>query len=152
MAPWKTDFFICDNFHDNFFYSRIFYWRAFEIFSERSLWFSVREWLFDGGVVTTPHSLVYDDVAIQCNRPMKSRYQVKYETIYHTFSSCRRPSQPIGWFQIRHTHFDYFPFTWCADFTFYFTFLTEKTGHIKRNRGYFKDNVRWYVRIFLWRK
>ena len=41
-------------------------------------------------------SLVSDDVAIQCNRPIKSRHQAKYETIYHTFSSCRRPSQPIG--------------------------------------------------------
>ena len=69
-------------------------------------------------------SLVSDDVAIQCNRPIKSRHQAKYETIYHTFSSCRRPSQPIGWFQIRHTHFIFdthiFPFTWCADFTYYF--------------------------------
>ena len=129
-------------------------------FSVHPLWFRMTIWWWSRIIKYYTTCLVSDDVAIQCNRPIKLEHLVKYETIYHTFSSCRRPSQPIGWFQIRHTHFIFdthiFPFTWCADFTYYFYFFFDRekiAGHIKRNWGHSKDkNVRFYVRIFLWRR
>ena len=154
MAPWRTDFSIC-NFYDNFSILEFFNENLLKKhFSVHPLCFSVREWLFDGGVVTTPQSLVSDDVAIECNRPIKSRHQVKYETVYHTFSSCRRPSQPIGWFQIRHTHFDYFSFTWCADFTIYFYIFgrenrsnQEKLNHENSFTGSHMNHIIWAMKI-----
>ena len=117
---------ICDFIRHHFFRKKNKFY-----FSVHPLWFRMTIWWWSRIIKYYTTCLVSDDVAIQCNRPIKLEHLVKYETIYHTFSSCRRPSQPIGWFQIRHTHFIFdthiFPFTWCADFTYYFLlFLIEK--------------------------